>query len=692
MEIGNRQSSSFLITGITVSLIAGLMDTILDLVHGPRILYSNLFRALFPVAMASILVFLTYLAAWLVLVPVARKRVESKSGINVLSGIFVLIFWFLVLIGDAVHLTALKAEHLLRMGLIIGLLLVLLIWLLRRESVFRIFQRLHDHFYGWSMGLLFVAFEIFLFVWMLSFYLDPVSLAGMLFTWLALTVIGSTIFLCIRGMNRKRMISGFAGLVVLFFAVTPALFILTIPSPRRPLPRSVPSADAERPYSVFLITVDCLRPDFLSCYGDSPVETPHIDGLADDGIIFRNAYSTAPWTLPSFGSVMTGLSPLVHGTMESHAILPDTLKTLAEWMQQAGYRTAAVVDNFFVREMHKGFEWYESFPKPSMNAGYSMGARLVYHNLFRKAFQEKVTTTDLTDRSIAAIERFKAEPLFFWLHYFDPHVPYAPPSRYLPKTIPVPSIGPSFGDTEGVRSGTVVPDWRERLWIRQLYSLEIKYVDDQLGRLIEWLKENSLYEESLIILSSDHGEEFWEHGGFEHGHALYNEVLHVPLVIKLPGSFDPPARKLVEERVSLEQILPTILDIAGIPETPEYTGLYKPFLRSLWIPQPVFEAFPIVSTGVLYYEDQISVIHDHHKYIRKLISQEEQVFNLNRDAAESINLYSEKNLFLKSARMMLDRYEEESAALREGFGLDRAVRIELDRAALEHLKSLGYIR
>ena len=182
---------------------------------------------------------------------------------------------------------------------------------------------------------------------------------------------------------------------------------------------------------VILITVDTLRADALSAYDRDAAPTPYIDQLARDGLMFTKALSPAPWTLPAMASIMTGVSPSVHGAIKRDSRLSDNAKTLAEYMREAGYRTAATGDNSLLKPAHnltQGFEDYNFFPKRSM--GGSFGAVLLET---RRRFQTEVSTEGLTDLFADGVRANRKNDFFLWFHYYDPHGPYAPPPRFLPE-------------------------------------------------------------------------------------------------------------------------------------------------------------------------------------------------------------------------------------------------------------------
>ena len=468
------------------------------------------------------------------------------------------------------------------------------------------------------------------------------------------------------------------GFAALWFVV--AAFIVW--STNAPLELSPFDAlSGERPRHVVLLTVDTLRADALGPRAGAISSTPNMDALSADSVVFDNGRSPAPWTKPAVVSMLTGLSPVVHEIMRGPTLVPDELVTLAEMLQGAGYRTGAVGENPFLHARYnfdQGFERYRMYPKM---LGRSFGGRLV-----RYLGTAYPSTADLTDMAIEWVQTNADDPFFLWLHYFDPHPPYAPPAEYLTISGPA-SIGRSFGDTSGVRAGAVNLDAEEREWVEELYMGEVRYVDDNVGRFLDYLKSSGLYDDSLIIFSSDHGEEFWEHGGFEHGHSLYDEVIKVPLMVKLPGLTASGHR---QSNVSTESILPTILDLLGV-EVGD-AAFSATSLSWAWRPDGTDPMTPIVSTGLRYFEDRIAVVRGPMKNIHWLVSGADELFDLDEDPGETTSLARENPELIGEAHQLIAAHKALSLRIRQLLGLPAAGEGVLDPAVLEQLRALGYIQ
>ncbi len=241
---------------------------------------------------------------------------------------------------------------------------------------------------------------------------------------------------------------------------------------------------------------------------------------------------------------------------------------------------------------------------------------------------------------------------------------------------------------QDIRGGYLVPSPAEREWIRTLYDAEVRYVDDNLGQLFDVLKNLGIYHGSLIILTSDHGEEFWEHGGFEHGHSLYDELIRVPLIVKLPQS---TSKQEITSAVTTASIMPTILDLCQI----EYRGdfLSFPSLVPLWESNPgSYQEAPIVSTGLRYYENRESILFDGLKYIRFLMTNREELYDLANDPGEQNSVATALPGEVVRARKLLNEHNNRVKELRDLLGLPAEQQIELDQETIRRLKALGYIQ
>lgn len=484
----------------------------------------------------------------------------------------------------------------------------------------------------------------------------------------------------------RHRIPALSFLVTLTLLVVAAPLVPAIARSRNPASASPPAAFNSP--SVLLLTVDTLRADALDLADTSESRTPALASLAAESIVFEQARSAAPWTKAGFASLLTGLSPLAHQTTKPISRLPDEIQTLAETLREHGYRTAAIGRNSFLSEnanLDQGFDEYMFFPS---SPGASLGGRILGRLAPLRFGWSDPTSADLTDTALDWIRTHHERPFLLWLHYFDPHLPYAPDASLLPGSEPPGELGISFDDNEGIRNGHYVPNREEQAWIRVLYDAEVRDVDANAARVLDLLRELGLYDRMLVAFTSDHGEEFWEHGSFEHGHALYDEVIRVPLLFKLPGG---GSRGRFSEAVSSVSLTATLLDLLGLLEgagpfsAGSLTGYWKPGATP-----PA--AVPPLSTGVLYYEEKISLIFDGLKYIRNEQTGREELFDLGRDPHERVSLSSSSPERIEEARALIEQQVEAAAQLRHALDLPDESVLKPDAEWMNDLRKLGYVQ
>jgi arylsulfatase A-like enzyme len=471
---------------------------------------------------------------------------------------------------------------------------------------------------------------------------------------------------------------GAMGATLLAAAAAPLLLLDRTP------PATASTARRPAVPHVILLSIDTLRADSLACSGAPEARAPHLDALAGDALCFAQASSSAAWTLPAMASVMTGVAPQVHGALHLRSRVPDGLPTLAEVLRHAGYRTAAFVSSTVLgpqANLTQGFEEFHAWPGPWL--GHSLGASLLTARAPRFR-QDEAPPPALADAVTDWLRAHHEEPFFLWVHAFDPHAPYGPPRRYLRGT-PPPGGHLRFEgwDEEAIRAGTWVPTAAERDWIRQLYLAEVRWTDDAVGRLVAELKRLGIYDNALILVVSDHGEEFWEHGGYGHGHTLYDELLHVPLLAKLPRPASRRQIGRITTPVSTASLFATVLDVCGLPLPAGH-----PAAGSL-LTGP---ARPLLSQGLNRYEDRRAVRFGRLKYIRWTMSGREELYDLERDPREMTDLATSSPAELAEGRRLLEGFEVEGRRARQLLRLPDGEAAEIDSHTLERLRSLGYAR
>ena len=440
---------------------------------------------------------------------------------------------------------------------------------------------------------------------------------------------------------------------------------------------------------VILITIDTLRADsFAGPKGERPA-TPNVDAFARESYVFENAISSGAWTPPGMTSLLTGLDPLSHGVGMGRRQLPVEIPTLPERMLRAGYQIAGSGLNPIVRttgmvERWPWIHWHPYRPTPQSIGNFFLGGGVDF-------YKWNPSTTELTDWALDWMRDNHGSEFYFWLHYYDPHVPYTPPPEFVDSSKQTEAIGPalSIDATERVRVGAPMVDAADRKWLRSLYDAEVTYVDRNVGRFLDSLRELGIYDDSLIIISSDHGEEFFDHGGFEHGQNLYNELVHVPLIVRPPAG---ASGTTVADFVATASVTPTVLDLAGVEYDPAemtYPPL-SPYLDGLSLEGAGDQATPIFSSGVRFFENWVSVVFDRHKYIQRTVSGREELYNLMDDPGERVNLTDPE--MLARGRKLIEERLGQGDAIRKRYGVVDTKEAGLDESTRKQLESLGYIQ
>lgn len=446
------------------------------------------------------------------------------------------------------------------------------------------------------------------------------------------------------------------------------------------------AGDDGRPPAVILLTVDTLRADMVTGPTGSRPPTPAVDSLAADSVVFERAISAGPWTLPGFASMLTGLSPLAHGLgREGRYFLPGGPPTIAELLAAEGYAPVALGSNPWVRSSGVADRFRWDFWHPRYGVGWSPGAKAL--EAYAPLYNGQPSTPELVDAALAFLRRDHGAPFFLWLHIFDPHAPYTPPVEYLDLDAMDERIGPELdGDETEAFAFRSALDPQGRRWVRELYEGEVRHVDDQLGRILEALRASGLYDEALIVFSSDHGEELFEHNGFEHGHTLYPELLRVPLMFKLP---EVSRKSAVESFAGTVAVAPTILDLLGAGYDPAQFSSRS--LRPLWESPGAAEPEPVASAGVHYRDDWVGVVFDRYQYLERRFAGRSELYDLVADPGAQQPL-EDRPKVVERARTILAEREAAAAKLRRRLELDEAGEKKLDEGARERLRSLGYIQ
>jgi choline-sulfatase len=400
--------------------------------------------------------------------------------------------------------------------------------------------------------------------------------------------------------------------------------------------------EAPRPNLLF-ISIDTLRADHLGTYGWKRPTSPNLDAFAAKSVVFENAQSASSWTLPSLASIMTSLQESTHRCEKDAARLDPSYTTMAEILRDAGYDTAFVASHLF------------------LNAGH--GLQQGFTRVDTRILQDElaITSPAITDWGLQWLEDKAAVhdgvPWFLWLHYFDPHAPYLLHE----------GVSEKFGTEQEIDK----------------YDGEIAFTDQHLGRLLAAFERSGLAANTIVVIVADHGEEFGEHGRQGHGYDLHEEVVHVPLVLRVPGI----APRRVSGAVPTVDLMPTLLELCGAHAVHEIDGRsLTPLLQGE--PGPAREAFSEVRWK--FGDDLASLRRDPWKFIEGRRGEEavEMLFDHSVDPTETKNVLAEHPDVAAEMRLALRARLERARAM--GSGYERQAISDLTPAEQERLKGLGY--
>jgi arylsulfatase A-like enzyme/tetratricopeptide (TPR) repeat protein len=407
--------------------------------------------------------------------------------------------------------------------------------------------------------------------------------------------------------------------------------------------RPLSAADTSRPNVIF-ITIDTLRADHLHCYGDAQIETPNMDALAARGARFTEAFTPVPITLPAHSAIFTGEYPMATGVHDfSGNKLPPTAVTLAEVLKQNGYSTAAFIGSAVLDSrfgLNQGFDTYfDHFDFSRLDeTNIDMMAR---------------PGDEVMDEALSWLRLNPRQPLFLWVHLYDPHEPYTPPEPYASRYRSHP------------------------------YDGEIAFDDAQVGRLFKFLRDAGYYDSSVVVLMADHGEGLGEHGEKTPGFFVYNSTLPVPVIIRVPGA----APQVINDEISSVDVMPTVLQALKIPVPPSVQG--RGLLSEIL-------GHPPTGRSNLYAETYLPLLHFHWSQLRSYQSRgvkyidapRPELYDTRSDPHELKNLYSTRQALGHSLHddlfSMLRRYTPSSSSA-------SAEKELTDPALLERLRSLGYV-
>ena len=441
--------------------------------------------------------------------------------------------------------------------------------------------------------------------------------------------------------------------------------------------KTCPAASASKDFNIVLITIDTLRADHLSCYGYHRKTSPNIDKIAKKGIVFKNAIAPSSWTVPSMVSLFTSVYPINHGVVHgffenkkisNQELFSDELTTLTETLKTHGYTTFGVASNLHLDGrlgFARGFDYFKCLPflsAPHVN-------KIIY------SWKDNIKNSD---------------KFFIWAHYVDPHHPYYPKApwieQYISKTSTQKLILSKKRRYELLQLIPMLKkDPQSLAYLIALYDSEINFVDSYIGKLIQKFE---LDKNTLIIITSDHGEEFLEHDQLDHGNNLHQETIHIPLIIKLPYS---TKKEMAEKHVTLLDIMPSILHILDINPPEQTIG------KSFWEMEGIIswlkqisqrKGAPNYTFSELDRNNNISktIMTQKWKYIFNYKNKTEHLFNLKSDPLEKNDL-ADKNI--KQRNKLREQFINWVSHSRKYPTKKKTIQILPQEK--EKLKALGYI-
>jgi arylsulfatase A-like enzyme len=425
---------------------------------------------------------------------------------------------------------------------------------------------------------------------------------------------------------------------------------------------------ATKKTNVILIVVDTLRADHLSCYGYYRNTTPHIDSFSRESLLFKNAVSAAPWTSPSFAALFTSLSPIVLDYKAHIRYLDDSFLTMAEIFKENGYDTNGIVAHYLINRKMNFSQGFDSYDQDNLGGA------------------NTVSSYSITEKASTYLEDHQNTNFFLFLHYFDPHENYIlhEDYNYFPDySGPLYSGQPIYGGVRDIASSMTQDDIE---YLKALYDSEISYMDEHVGKLFDKLKGLDLYDDTLIIFTADHGEEFCERENHWIGHTrtVYQELIHVPLIIKVPHRNN---HIISEEYVGLIDILPTLIKNLRL-KTSEKIEMEGETINLKNAKRSKDSEIVSETRREAFWQ---SVIKDGWKYMADIKRNDKRLYNLLEDPEEKNNLARHERelakLFEGMLKMWINRTSEEKSRYDIGVPENRFTPEELKK-----LQSLGYFK
>ncbi len=472
-------------------------------------------------------------------------------------------------------------------------------------------------------------------------------------------------------------------------AIVPAGLWIAAAFPRGSVRQNVfpkRAADDHRPNLIF-ITIDALRWDHLGAYGSTKGLTPNLDAFAKEATVYTKAFASSPWTLTSFGSTLASRPPsemgMKTGAIDSEewykrwAVWPDDVPLLSERLKAAGYTTGAVITNPFLRPSRGCSRGFDYFRNDSVEVMFG---------------QESERAPRVTKHALQWLRLNRREPFFLWVHYLDPHTPYDAPTTPHELRAKYPK---RWAATRGYWIGPIQnQDEKTKLrfeeFARSMYAEEVRYMDRWLGDLLKYLRAQDWYDDAMIVVSADHGEELFDHGWFEHGHSMHSEVLGVPLLVKWPRAFK--ADPVLDQTVGLVDVAPTFLRMAGVKDRKGMVGRILPRKKG----EPSHEVY---AEGLLYGNEQTALVTDRYKVIYHPWGDAHsdtpwfEVYDIRRDPGEHKNIADEKATEGLQARLKqrTERAQEDAKEWQAKLA-QRQSQFRFSKEDERRLRALGYVK
>ena len=405
---------------------------------------------------------------------------------------------------------------------------------------------------------------------------------------------------------------------------------------------------AAKGFNVIVISMDTTRADHLQCYGNTAIRTPNLNAMAQNGVLFANAFTPSPSTLPGHSSIFTGLYPYHHGARANGTFkLDPPHTTLAEILKQQGYNTCAAISAYVLDGRFGIGQGFDQF-----NDDLSKGIKWAAH-MFRERpaeYTNEVIFEWLDEHAPKPAADDPGSPFFVWIHYFDAHAPYMP--------------------AEPFRS----------IYAKNLYDGEIAYVDMNIGKLLAKLENLGVRDNTLIVVAGDHGEGLGEHGEKTHSLLAYDSTLHTPLIFHSPKLM--PNGHVIHKQVSNVDIVPTILDLLGVDSDLAFDGVSLAKDSQTW-PKGIY--FETISTLTMHgWAPLFGIRHDDFKYIH---APAPEIYDIKNDPKELVNLFGQEAEQAVAFSEELDQHVGD-----DPFRQNAPVQLaDMDPDVAENLAALGYV-